>query len=894
MPHIELPEPEAGVLRRRAIIIEGLKNRVGMDVLIVDEDGRRAYETDAFTAYRCMPMLVVLPRTTEEVSKILKYCNESDVKVIPRGAGTSLCGGALPSEDAIVLCISKMNRVLEIDFANRFARVEAGITNLEITARVAERGFFYAPDPSSQLACTLAGNLAMNSGGAHCLKYGVTTHNVLGVKMVLIDGTIVEIGGTTLDRGGYDLLSLVIGSEGQLGVITEATVKIVPSAEASRPMMIGFRSPEAAGSCVAAIIAAGIIPVAIEYMDRAATEVCEAFAGAGYPLDAEALLIVEVEGSENEIGILLGRIAEIAARHDPKTVTISSNPYQSARIWAGRKAAFGAIGRISDYLCMDGVIPLSQLPHALTRISQICAEHGLRVANIFHAGDGNLHPLILYDANSPDEADRAEVAGAAILRLCVELVGCLTVLNNNSAPRPNGPRRADAHQERVRSAMAAEPGQSLSAECQRGSAHRACRKYSRGGVANGAIVTELLRPAVEWELQSMIAKLASQKRDMEVVGHGALRNAGRAAKSDVVLSTSGLKGVTLYEPTEIVMSARAGTPVYEIEAILAARGQMLAFEPVDLGPATGAPDGALSIGGVFATNFSGSRRIAAGSARDNLLGVRAVNGRGEIFKSGGRVMKNVTGLDVARGLTGSWGTLAVMTEVTFKVAPLPHTMVTLAYTGLPDDLGIEALTVAMGTPLEVSGAVHLPKNCASRLKQAKLKGLDEPVTLLRLENFSAAVDERKDKLKAALKVYGNPIELDAEQTWNLWSEFRALSVMPFSNETSLWRISALPTKAAEIVSAIQKFMDVVAFYDWAGALIWLEVPVTADSGAADVRRAVSVRGGHATLILAKPEVRASVDVFEPLKPEIERLTRGIKSAFDPDGLLNRGRMYANI
>jgi len=411
---------------------------------------------------------------------------------------------------------------------------------------------------------------------------------------------------------------------------------------------------------------------------------------------------------------------------------------------------------------------------------------------------------------------------------------------------------------------------------------------------HGAIVTELLRPAAEWELQSMIAKLASQKRDMEVVGHGALRNAGRTSKADVVLSTSGLKGVTLYEPTEIVMSARAGTAVYEIEAILAARGQMLAFEPVDLGPATGAPGGALSIGGVFATNFSGSRRIAAGSALDNFLGVRAVNGRGELFKSGGRVMKNVTGLDVARGLTGSWGTLAVMTEVTFKVAPLPQTMVTLAYTGLPDDLGIEALTVAMGTPLEVSGAVHLPKNCASRLRQAKLKGIDEPVTLLRLENFSAAVDERKEKLKAALKVYGHPIELDAEQTWSLWSEFRALSVMPFSNETSLWRISALPTKAAEIVFAIQKFMDVVAFYDWAGALIWLEVPVAADAGAADVRRAVSVRGGHATLIRAQPEVRASVDVFEPLKPEIERLTRGIKSAFDPDGLLNRGRMYANI
>jgi glycolate oxidase FAD binding subunit len=392
----------------------------------------------------------------------------------------------------------------------------------------------------------------------------------------------------------------------------------------------------------------------------------------------------------------------------------------------------------------------------------------------------------------------------------------------------------------------------------------------------------------------MIAKLAREKRGMEVVGHGALRNTGRVAKSDVVLTTSGLKGVTLYEPTELVMSARAGTPLYEIEAVLAARGQMLAFEPIDLGPATGAPGGALSIGGVFATNFSGSRRISAGSARDNLLGVRAVNGRAELFKSGGRVMKNVTGLDVARGLTGSWGTLAVMTEVTFKVAPLPQTMQTLAFVGLPDDLAIEALTVAMKTPLEVSGAVHVPKNCAARIRTPKLKGLGQSLTLLRLETFAAAIDQRKEKLKAALKVYGAPIELGPEETFNLWSEFRSLSMMPFSTDTSLWRISTLPTKAPEIVFAIQKFMDSVAFYDWSGALIWLEVPAAADAGAADVRRAVATRGGHATLIRAEPEVRSVVDVFEPLRPEIERLTRGIKSAFDPSGLLNRGRMYANF
>ena len=426
MTLVRLPDPDAGTIGRRAAIVEDLARLIGRDSLIVDEEGRRAFETDALTAYRRLPMLVVLPRSTEDVSKALRYCSDNGLKVIPRGAGTSLCGGALPAEDAVVVCISKMNRIIDVDYVNRTARVESGITNLAISGRVAEKGFFYAPDPSSQIACTLAGNLAMNSGGAHCLKYGVTTHNVLGLRMVLIDGTIVDIGGAHLEAPGYDLLSLVIGSEGQLGVITEATVRILKSAEGARPMMLGFSTPEAAGACVAAIIAAGIVPVAIEYMDKPAIHVCESYASAGYPLDVEALLIIEVEGSETEIGTLLSRIAEIAHKFSPKTEQISSDADQSARIWAGRKAAFGAVGRISDYYCMDGTIPLGQLPRVLTRIGEICASYGLKVANIFHAGDGNLHPLILYDANKPDEAERAERAGADILTLCVEVGGCLT------------------------------------------------------------------------------------------------------------------------------------------------------------------------------------------------------------------------------------------------------------------------------------------------------------------------------------------------------------------------------------------------------------------------------------------------------------------------------------
>ena len=426
MSLVRMPAPDNAIMARRQIIADDLSRLVGRDALILDKDGRRAYETDALTAYRSIPMIVALPRTTDEVSRILKYCHDNGLKVIPRGAGTSLCGGALPAEDAVVVCVTKMNRVLDIDFINRTVRVEVGITNLAISGKVASAGFFYAPDPSSQLACTLAGNLAMNSGGAHCLKYGVTTNNVLGVKMVQIDGTIVEFGGAYLDAPGYDFLGLVIGSEGQFGIITEATVRILRSAEGARPMMLGFDSPATAGACVSAIMAAGIIPVAIEYMDKPAIHVCEAFAHAGYPLDVEALLIVEVEGSEVEIASLLERIAVIAREFQPKTMVISKDADQSARIWLGRKSAFGAIGRISDYYCMDGTIPLGQLPKVLNRISEICAGYKLKVANIFHAGDGNLHPLVLYDANDPDESLRAEHAGVDILKLCVEVGGCLT------------------------------------------------------------------------------------------------------------------------------------------------------------------------------------------------------------------------------------------------------------------------------------------------------------------------------------------------------------------------------------------------------------------------------------------------------------------------------------
>jgi len=395
--------------------------------VIVSEDERRAFETDALTAYRRMPLAVVLPSTTEQVATVLAFCDREGVPVVPRGAGTSLAGGALPQEDAVVIGVSKMARVLDVDLASRTMRVQTGITNLGVSAAIAHEGFFYAPDPSSQLACTIAGNIAMNSGGAHCLKYGVTANNLLGLKVVTIEGEILDIGGAHLDAAGYDWLGLLTGSEGQLVVVTEVTVRILHSPEGARAMLAAFPSNEIAGACVDAIIASGIIPVALEFMDRPAIHACEAFAHAGYPLDAEAMLIIEVEGCAAEQDDLLARISEICARFEPISLKVSQSAEESLAIWKGRKGAFGAIGRISpDYLCMDGTIPTSRLPEVLRRIQEMSDSYGLKVANIFHAGDGNLHPLIMFDANDPASFHKAEQFGADILTLCVEVGGCLT------------------------------------------------------------------------------------------------------------------------------------------------------------------------------------------------------------------------------------------------------------------------------------------------------------------------------------------------------------------------------------------------------------------------------------------------------------------------------------
>ena len=422
---MEMPTPSAAVLARKAQVVARLLQVLPDSAVISDIAETRAYECDGLTAYRCPPMCAVLPSSTAEVAAVLKICHEMGVPVVPRGSGTSLAGGALPTADCVILGVARMNGVIETNYADRYIRVQTGRTNLSVTGAVEADGFFYAPDPSSQLACAIAGNIAMNSGGAHCLKYGVTTNNLLGVTMVMMDGTVVEIGGAHLDAGGLELLGLICGSEGQLGVVTEATLRILPKPEGARPVLMGYDSSEVAGQVVSDIIKAGVLPVAIEFMDRPCIEATENFAHAGYPM-CEALLIVEVEGAPQEIDHQLSLIMEIARRHNPVELREAKDADEAGRIWLGRKSAFGAMGQINDYMCLDGTIPVSELPFVLKRIGEMSAEFGLKVGNVFHAGDGNMHPLILFDANKPGDLELCEQFGAEILKLCVEVGGCLT------------------------------------------------------------------------------------------------------------------------------------------------------------------------------------------------------------------------------------------------------------------------------------------------------------------------------------------------------------------------------------------------------------------------------------------------------------------------------------
>jgi len=811
--------------------------------VIVDEETQKPYECDGLSAYCEMPMLVVLPVTVEQVQKVVILCHEHEVPVIARGAGTGLCAGAMPHPEGVVLSLAKFNKILDVDTDARTARVQPGVTNLAISQHVSDLGFYYGPDPSSQIACTIGGNVAENSGGVHCLKYGLTVHNILEVKIITVEGDMVTLGNQALDAPGLDLMALYTGSEGLLGITVEVTVKLLPTQENARVVMAGFSSVTQAGDAVGAVIANGIIPAGLEMMDKLAIEASEDFAKAGYPKDAEALLLCEVDGTNEEVDQHVTQVENLFKELGAVSVKVSTSEAERALLWKGRKSAFPAVGRISpDYYCMDGTIPRRYLSDVLTKMAEMSDYYGLRVANVFHAGDGNLHPLILFDSGVPGEFEKTEEFGGKILELCVEVGGCITGEHGVGIEkiRQMPAQYSDFEVVQFHAMKAAfdplgtlNPGKGIPTLKQ-------CQEYrSLGG-------RRLYRKR---KMNDIIDQLIDQVRSASTEGQ-ALKITGSGSKSGMlsrdvsgqVLDVSAHTGIVEYQPSELVMTARAGTSLREIENTLDEKGQMLSCESPYFG------EGA-TIGGTLACNLSGPSRPWAGSVRDLTLGVRLINGKGEHLRFGGQVMKNVAGYDGSRLQAGALGVLGVITEVSLKVLPKPEKTITLV-----DDMSeadaIKEMSALAGQPKPIT---------AMAWSDGKLH--------VRLSGAASAVDG------TAKNWWGTKMN-DADRYWSDLNEQR---LEFFDDERPLWRFSIKPT-------AENLFENEDTVLDWAGAQRWIR----GDFPLSEMEKIAEKAGGHVTLFKGGDrmgEVRQSLDSIN------QKLQLRLKKSFDPKGIFNPGCLY---
>jgi len=852
----------------RAQLVARLRDCLGADHVIDDAESLRVFECDALTIYRELPLAVAQPGDSGEVSAVLRLCHQAGVPVVARGAGTGLCAGAMPHPEGVLLSLSRLDRLLAVDPVARTATVQPGVTNLAISQAAQRYGLYYAPDPSSQVACSIGGNVASNSGGVHCLKYGLTVHNLMAMKVLTVEGDELALGGPGPDNPGYDLMALLTGSEGLLGVVTEITVRLLPVPPLARVVLAGFDSVHAAGDAVGEVIAAGIIPAGLEMMDNLAIRAAEDFCRAGYPRDAAAILLCEVDGTEAEVAQHSAQVAALLRDLGATSVRVSRDEAERALLWKGRKAAFPAVGRLApDYYCMDGTIPRGQVSHVLEEISRLSAHYALPVANVFHAGDGNLHPLILFDAGDPAEIRKAEAFGADILELSVRVGGAITGEHGVGVEK----LRQMPHQFSERELLqleeikhAFDPGLTLNPgkgipilkRCQE---YRALPDRSREqapgtGPAADCPPQPRVRPKraltplacsagdIAEELAERVRAAYSAGRPLYIRAGDSKRHLlGRACDAEE-LDVSAHRGIVDYQPRELVITARAGTPLAEIEAVLAAQGQRLAAEPPQFG-------GAATLGGTLAADLSGPARPWGGSLRDAVLGVALINGRGEHLAFGGRVIKNVAGYDVSRLQAGALGTLGVLCDITLKVAPRPEHTLTLGY-AVDAAEAVRIMNHRSGEPAPLDGA------CWS-----------DGRLLLRLSGAARAVAQTAER-------WGGDSIHGADDDWHALREMR----LPlFAAERPLWRLSVQSPAPPD--AALPP-----ALLDWAGARRWVhaENPALALDSA---RRA----GGHACLFRGgdrRAEVRA------PLGDPQQRLHARLKKAFDPAGVLNRGRLYS--
>lgn len=802
------------------------------------------YESDALTAFRERPLAVVLAESQEEVIETVRLCHRENLPFVARGSGTSLSGGSLPIREGIIIGLNRLNRVLELDPAERCAVVEPGVINLDLSALGAPHGLYYAPDPSSQSICTIGGNVAFNSGGAHCLRHGMTSNHVLGLKAVLPDGAVVELGSKSLEGVGPDLTGFFVGSEGLFGIALEITVRLIPKPESYKTILAAYDSLEAAGDAVAQVVATGLLPGAMEIMDNLAIEAAEAAVHAGYPQEATALLIVELEGEAAEVEAEFQLLEPVIRASGAFEIRVARDEGERLRIWKGRKSAFSAVGRLSpDYIVQDGVVPRKQLGSALAEIEMLGRKHGIKVANVFHAGDGNLHPLILFDGTEAGALEKAEELAGDILQMCIRRGGSITGEHGVGMEKREylahmfAPTDMEVMKRMRRSIDPLEiANRRKMFPDENGHGRVSAPRINRSG--NGAGTT--LRPGSFREVQQAVADHAR----IRPRGGGTKPALSRPSEGIASLELSGLSGIVEYEPEEYTFTALAGTPVAQVQEILAREGQYLPFDPVLV--RAGA-----TLGGTVAAGTGGSGRYRYGGIRDFLLGIRFVSGRAELVRGGSRVVKNAAGFDLPKLMVGSLGRLGVLVEMTFKVFPFARRWLTLEalLPSLPEAL--EAIRRLRAAPLDLAAV-----------------DLEPPGRLLvRVGGRRESVGARLERVR---ELVGQGAQLQGQEERDHWD-----AVREFDWASPDWNLMKVPMTTSRIAGLEENLRSIPGRtrYCAGGSLAWLAWPGPLDP----VDRAL----GH--LGLTGLVIRGDGDTARPGRTQDRVFSKRIQGALDPDG-----------
>ena len=865
-----------------------LASIVGPKRVLANRSELFTYTSDGLPGYRKRPSLAVFPGTRDELTAVVRALADASAPFVARGAGTGLSGGAL-ADDVVLLGLHRLTRILRIDAENGRAVVEPGVVNASITRAAAPLGLHFAPDPSSQAACTIGGNVAENAGGPHCLKYGVTLNHVLALTVILPNGEIARLGNADGESDGYDLLGTFVGSEGCFGVVLDATVRLSPNAQAVRTLLADFQDIQTAAHAVSDIIAAGIVPAALEMMDNPTIRAVEAsIYAAGYPIDAAAVLLIELDGLEAGLGADVARVVEICRAAGAREVRVAHEAADRARLWQGRKKAFGAMGRIAPHLVVqDAVVPRTRLPDVLRQIGEIGARHGVLVCNVFHAGDGNLHPNIPYDASNADEAARVELAMGEIMRACIDAGGTITgehgvgldklgymdlVFSGDSLATMC--RLRDVFDPERR----ANPGKVVPTP--------SCREWTAvprsvrdpGGVdapskrapADTGLAPRQAAPPVNAgtsQVRDAVLEARDAGEGLRIVGAGTWLDAGRPVTTTRTFALAGDDAVVDYVPGDLTITARAGITLASLDAITRAEGQCLALDP--FGSTAG------TLGATLATASYGPLAHAFGMPRDNVLGVELVTGDGAIARGGGRVVKNVAGFDLTRLAIGAWGTLGVITEATLRLRAVPEADLTIAVALPRDAHGLDgALTALRTLPLAAWALEVLNGPMATALGAG-----DSPLLLARLAGNAALVAAQR----ASLSTLGDPTTLDA----GVWAMLRGSDPA----DAAVVRLSCLPAALPQVAAPLL-VRDALP----AGAL----VSATVSRGV--LRLSVPVRslGSLPPALLGAPDTggakltriweRLPASRWSDLAPSAvrDRLSLRVRDAFDGARVLNRG------